>query len=229
MLAGAGLGLLVADLEHSTLTAADVVAIVRAADAHDVPVVVRIGTGELAAAGRLLETGVGGIQVTGVERADVLAEIARSVRFAPRGARSVALSHRAGDYGGRSLADYLAEEPVTIAQIESRAAVAALPELLASDAQPDVWFIGPLDLSTDLGHPGELDHPEVRAAIDEIVASVCASRGRIGAFARDVEDARAWLERGAQLILLGSDVTILGAAARGAVTALGGSFATGAV
>jgi 4-hydroxy-2-oxoheptanedioate aldolase len=229
VLAGAGLGVLVADLEHSTLTPTDVVAIVRAADAHDVPVVVRIGAGELAGAGRLLETGVEGIQVTGVERADALAEIRRSVRFVPRGARSVALSHRAGDYGRRSLTDYLADEPVTIAQIESRAAIAALPELLAAEAQPDVWFIGPLDLSTDLGRPGELDHPEVRAVIDGVVASVGASGGRIGAFARDVEDARAWLERGAQLILLGSDVTILGAAARGAVRALGGSFATGAV
>ncbi|MGH2851230.1 MAG: hypothetical protein ACRDLP_11500, partial [Solirubrobacteraceae bacterium] len=85
MLAGAGLDVLVADLEHSTLTPADVAAIVRSADAHGVPVVVRIGTGELGGAGRLLETGAAGIQVAGVERVDALAEIRRSVRFAPRG------------------------------------------------------------------------------------------------------------------------------------------------
>jgi 4-hydroxy-2-oxoheptanedioate aldolase len=158
VLAGAGFGALVVDLEHSTLGPADVVAIVRAADTYGVPVVVRVGPAELSGVGRLLETGVAGIQVTEVESAVLLADIRRSVSFAPRGARSVALSHRAGGYGARSLADYLSEEPVTIAQIESRAGVAALPELLASDAQPDVWFIGPLDLSTDLGHPGEVDH-----------------------------------------------------------------------
>jgi 2-keto-3-deoxy-L-rhamnonate aldolase RhmA len=227
VLAGAGFGALVVDLEHSTLGPADVVAIVRAADTYGVPVVVRVGPAELSGVGRLLETGVAGIQVTEVESAVLLADIRRSVSFAPRGARSVALSHRAGGYGARSLADYLSEEPVTIAQIESRAGVAALPELLASDAQPDVWFIGPLDLSTDLGHPGEVDHREVRAAIDDVVGAVRDSGGRLGVFARDADDARQWVQRGAQLILVGSDVTMLGGAARAAVGALESLFATG--
>jgi 4-hydroxy-2-oxoheptanedioate aldolase len=221
VLASSGLDVLVVDLEHSTLGPSDVVAIVRAADVHDVPVVIRLGTGELAGAGRLLETGAAGIQVTGVQRAETLAEIRSSVRFAPDGRRSVALSHRVAGYGHRPLADYLNEEPVTIAQIETGAAVAALPELLASEFQPDVWFIGPLDLSTDLGRPGELDHLEVRASVDGVVARIAAAAGRIGAFAGDAEDARAWSERGAQLVLLGSDVTILGAAARRLVAAFG--------
>ena len=43
ILALAGFGVLVADLEHSALDAGDVAAIVRAAEPHRVPVLARIG------------------------------------------------------------------------------------------------------------------------------------------------------------------------------------------
>ena len=223
ILAGAGFGVLVADLEHSTLSAREVAAIVRAADPHSVPVLARIGAGELDQAGRLLETGAIGIQVTGVEDVATLEEIHRSTRFPPAGRRSLALSHRGAAYGKLAVESFLRDEAarlVTIAQIESRAGVAALPELLASEHPPDLWLIGPFDLSADLGHPGELEHPQVSAAIDAAIEALRDAGARVGAFARDAADARDWRSRGAQLILISSDVTLLAVAARNAAQAL---------
>ena len=96
------------------------------------------------------------------------------------------------------------------------AGILALPVLLASPDQPDVWFIGPFDLSADLGRPGELEHPEVRAAIDGVLATLRGAGATIGAFARDGADARDWRSRGAQLILISSDVMLLAGSARSA-------------
>jgi 4-hydroxy-2-oxoheptanedioate aldolase len=189
-----------------------------------VPVLARIGAGELDQAGRLLETGATGIQITGVEDLGTLEHLHRATRFAPAGARSLALSHRAAGYGFLPVETFLADEAarlVTVAQIETRAGVAALPKLLASEHAPDVWFIGPFDLSADLGHPGEVRHPEVRAAIDGVLETLRSTGATIGAFARDAEDARDWRLRGAQLILISSDVTLLAGAARSASGALG--------
>ena len=42
----------------------------------------------------------------------------------------------------------------------------------------DVIHIGTNDLSTDLGHPGELTHPEVLAAIERVVKA-CRAHGKI--------------------------------------------------
>jgi len=106
---------------------------------------------------------------------------------------------------------------LTVAQVESRAGVAALGALLASPDQPDAWFIGPFDLSTDLGYPGDLEHPEVQKAFGEILSALEAAGSRIGVFARDGADAAAWRERGASFLLLSSDVTLLAGAARSAV------------
>ena len=224
VLALAGFGVLVADLEHSTLDAGDVAAIIRAAEPHRVPVLVRIGARELNQSGRLLETGAIGIQVTGVEEAATLEELHRETRFAPAGARSLALSHRAAAFGWTPFERFLRDEAarlLTVAQIESRAAVAALPALLAAAHAPDVWFIGPFDLSADLGHPGEVEHPEVSATIDEALDVLRGAGATIGAFARDGADARRWRQQGAQLILISSDVMLLAGSARNAVNALG--------
>jgi len=220
ILALAGFDLLVADLEHSTLALADVVGIVRAAELHAVPVIVRVSAADLDAAGRLLETGAIGIQVTGVERAETLARMRAATRFAPAGARSLAVSHRVAAFGRTSIGRYVDEAAaslVTVAQLESRAAVAALPALLDSPDAPDVWFIGPVDLANDLGHPGGHDHPEVTAVLGGVLDALRDRRAAIGVFARDAADAIAWRARGAQLILLGSDVTLLADAARAAV------------
>jgi 2-keto-3-deoxy-L-rhamnonate aldolase RhmA len=85
-----------------------------------------------------------------------------------------------------------------------------------------VWFIGPLDLSSDLGHPGAFSHPDVTRTIDDVLAAVHGRGARSGMFARDPEDARRWLARGVSLILLGSDLTLLAAAARDSLAVIRG-------
>jgi 2-keto-3-deoxy-L-rhamnonate aldolase RhmA len=220
ILAGSGFDLLVADLEHSSLTVADVATIVRAAEPFEVPVMARIAPSEIAQAARLLETGAIGVQVTDVVDPETLTELRRATRFPPAGRRSLALTQRDAGFGRITAPAYLeqaAARLLTVAQVESRAGVAALGALLASPDQPDAWFIGPFDLSTDLGHPGDLEHPEVQKAFGEILSALEAAGSRIGVFARDGADAAAWRERGASFLLLSSDVTLLAGAARSAV------------
>jgi len=227
ILALAGFDLLVADLEHSSLAAADVAAIARAAEGCTVPVIARIPADELPRAGRLLETGAIGVQVTDVADPRTLAELWRATRFPPEGRRSFALSQRDTGFGLIGAARYrqqAGERLLTVAQIESRAGVAALSEMLASPQQPDVWFIGPFDLSSDLGHPGKFEHPDVARVVNEILDQLREHRARIGAFARDAADVVAWRARGAQFLLLSSDVTLLAGAARGALAAARGGL-----
>ena len=219
ILAGAGFDLLVADLEHSSLTVADVATIVRAAEPFEVAVLARIHPAQVELAGRLLETGAIGVQVTDVVDTTTLAQLREATRFPPQGRRSLALTQRDAGFGRLGASAYIEQARarlLTVAQIESRAGVAALDTLLASPDQPDVWFIGPFDLSTDLGHPGELEHAEVRAAFATILEALQAAPAgpRIGVFARDAADAAAWHARGASLLLVSSDVTFLASAAR---------------
>jgi 2-keto-3-deoxy-L-rhamnonate aldolase RhmA len=222
ILACAGFDFLVADLEHSSLVIADVESITRAAAVHGVPVLARIGLHDLGVAGRILDTGIAGIQLTDVASRRSLAAASAAIRFPPAGRRSLSLSHRAARYGHLPAASFVreADEGVLIvAQIESRRGAAALDDMLAAPVLPDAWFLGPVDLSNDLGHPGEDGHPEVQAAFEGIVASLSAKAARLGVFARDIKQARSWIERGATFIVVSSDVMLLAGAARQVVAA----------
>jgi 4-hydroxy-2-oxoheptanedioate aldolase len=217
ILAGAGFDCLVADLEHSSLTVRDLETIVRAADVSRTPVIARLPAERLPDAGRAIEAGIAAIQVSNVSTPEDLHAARAAVTLAPGGHLGLSLSHRAAAFGAPAAGDYV--ERLTgglpfIAQIESRTGIAALPDLLALPDGPDAWFLGPMDLSADLGHPGRPAHPEVRAALHAAAGTIVAAGRALGVFAADDEDARDWRDRGARLVILGSDLAMIAGQAR---------------
>ena len=211
----AGYDFLIVDLEHSTLTMADVAGIVRTAELEAVPVIVRLTPVSLESAGRALDAGAAGIQVTDVGSLEVAESARAAVEYPPSGRRGLSFSHRAASFGLAPAAAYLAQHRRTplIGQIESREALVALPALLRSTAF-DALFLGPADLAASLGHPGDPDHESVRDALDEAATLVLANSTVLGVFARDADEASAWRSRGATFIASGSDLTLLARAAR---------------
>ena len=215
ILAGAGFDFLIADLDHSSLGLGDLEHIVRAASLHAASVIVRLSPADANQIGRVLDLGATGIQLTDVTTVAALEGARGAAVYPPAGHRSLALSHRAARYGREPVDDYLrraGDEFVLVAQIESGEGVAALPSLLES-AAADAWFVGPMDLSASLGHPGRFDDPPVRAVLDDAVDTILGSGARLGIFARDGEDAVSWRGRGATLVAVSSDYTLLASAA----------------
>jgi 2-keto-3-deoxy-L-rhamnonate aldolase RhmA len=156
------------------------------------------------------------VQITDVTSPELVAAARAATAFPPAGTRSLSLSHRAARFGAVPAAEAVAaaQEAVVVAQLESRAGLAALDALLAAPAQPDAWFLGPMDLSADLGHPGDLSHPEVAGALDRALQAVLAAGATAGAFAGASAAAADWRARGARLLVVSSDVALLASAAR---------------
>lgn len=219
----AGYDWLVADLDHSTLTLADVAGIIRTAELADVPVVVRLTPADLHLAGRALDAGAAGIQVSDVSSVETAAAAQAAAAYPPRGRRGLAFSHRAASFGLEAPASYLqrADESLAlIAQIESEEGVAALPGLLAGAAF-HAFFLGPTDLASSLGHPEDPDHPDVLAALERAAQTILTHGRTLGVFARSAEEASAWRGRGARLIACSSDLGLLSRAARADVSRFG--------
>ena len=105
------------------------------------PVLVRLAPARLSHAGRAIETGALGIQVTAVGSVQDVATGHRAMMLAPDGDLGLSFSHRAAGYGSDadSYLDRLRDKVMLIAQLESRAGLDALPELLAIDRPPDAW------------------------------------------------------------------------------------------
>ena len=99
-----------------------------------------------------------------------------------------------------------------ILQAEGKKAVENLDEILDVPGV-DVVFVGPYDLSSSLGHVGEIDHPEVVAYIKEIIAKATAKGVKVGCFADTVEGGKKWRDLGVKFIGYGCDFDIFTRAA----------------
>jgi 4-hydroxy-2-oxoheptanedioate aldolase len=76
-----------------------------------------------------------------------------------------------------------AGDVLTIAQIETPQAVAALDAILTAGLAgpaPDAFLIGPNDLAAAMGHPGRPTHPDVVAAVTYVAARLRATRRAFG-------------------------------------------------
>lgn len=213
------------DGEHSTITPRDCEQLARAAELQNVTPLVRVTTNQQPVILRFMDTGVMGAMVPMINSVADAEAAVRSIKYAPRGQRGLA-GVRAAAFGqvpGFNFKNYIAEannETLVIAQVETAAAVDALPDIVQIP-DIDVIFIGPTDLSQSVGVPGELQHPAVQELFDRIISIVTASDKALGILVPNAEAAKQWQARGARFVLVVMDA-LLGPACRGFLQAARG-------
>ncbi len=218
-LATGGYDFIVADLEHSSLSAGDVEGIVRACDAHDVPVIARIPASRLDLCGQLLDLGVTGLQVSDVASAATALSVRAAAHYPPVGERSLSLSTRAASFGAVPASAHIPAslaQTVLVGQIESREGLAAMPAIVESGVF-DALFFGPADLSVALREPGRgVAHPDVGSLLGEAISATAGTGGAIplGIFCASADEARQWAARGLTFLAIGTDLGTLHGAAR---------------
>jgi 2-dehydro-3-deoxyglucarate aldolase len=155
---------------------------------------------------RLLDAGFYNFLIPFVQSADEARHAVAATRYPPEGMRGVSVSQRSNRYG--TVANYFQEanQHMCVAvQIESREAVAAAGEIAAVPGV-DCVFVGPSDLAAGYGHLGDAAHPEVQAAIAHVFAQAKAQGKATGILAPVEADARRYMEMGATLVAVGSDL-----------------------
>lgn len=177
--------------------------------------VVRVPVGEAWMIKQALDAGAQTVLVPIVESADQARHLVRACRYPPEGIRGVgATAARATMFG--SVSDYIPTadaEICLLAQVENRAGMAALDDILTVEGVDGV-FIGPADLSTDMGYKGNSAAPEVRAAIADAIARIRAAGKAPGILGTTEEATQAYFDMGAQFVAVGLDVMLLANAAR---------------
>ena len=118
--------------------------------------------------------------------------------------------------GFGSIPDYVTtanDEICLLVQAESRRAIENLDEILAVDGVDGV-FIGPADLSADMGYPGNSDAPEVQDTIAQAISKIRAAGKAAGILTLTLDGAKKHLDQGATFVAVGMDTLILARAAR---------------
>ncbi|MCS7293812.1 MAG: aldolase/citrate lyase family protein, partial [Dehalococcoidia bacterium] len=192
----------VLDAEHGHITPQVAYGMVLAAEGSGVCPLVRIPTIDEGVIQTYLDLGAAGLFVPRVETRDDLARIEAASYYYPLGQRG--LGHvRSGRYGYHdTLKEYMTktnEMLVLIVQVETARSLELL-ETMATDPLVDGIFVGATDLSQSMGHPGEIQHPEIQAAIRRTIETV-GGRKPLGMSVRDPDGIAAAVSRGFRLIL----------------------------
>lgn len=215
IVARAGYDWALLDLEHGMTTEADLLAQLMAVQATPTAAVVRVVSAERMRVGRVLDLGADGLMIPRLETAEAMRETVSWMRYPPEGIRGVAAGTRGAGYATVPHAQIrtINERVLGVFQVESRAAVAAIDALAAMEGV-DVLFVGPADLSHEMGIPGEFSHPRFIEALDR-VSTVARAHGKAaGMLVRDASEVPAYLARGYGFLGIGSDSGLVMSGAR---------------
>ena len=157
------------DCEHGVFSPEALEQACIAGDAVGLPLMVRPANARPETILAALDRGAAGVQVPHVATAAQAAAVVRAVKYAPLGERGLGTSVRAAGYGvDLDVAAYVARanhDTLVCVQIEDREGLGNVAEIAAVPGV-DVLFVGPMDLSQALGHPGDLTRPDFRREVE---------------------------------------------------------------
>lgn len=215
MMGTAGFDWLLVDNEHSPNDLRSTIAQLAVLEASDSHTIVRVPLGETYIIKQMLDAGAQSILVPMVESAEQARDLVRDVTYPPAGRRGVGYSlARASRFA--AITDYgqtADAEICLLVQVENRAGMAALDDILAVDGVDGV-FIGPADLAADMGHMGDINHPDVQEAIMDALRRIRAAGKAPGILATQEKMAQDALDAGAQFVAVGADSMLLVGSAR---------------
>ncbi|WJY16269.1 4-hydroxy-2-oxoheptanedioate aldolase [Pectobacteriaceae bacterium CE90] len=210
LLAGAGFHWLLIDGEHAPNDVRSVLGQLQAIAPYNSHPVVRPPWNDPVIIKQLLDTGAQTLLIPMVQTAADAELAVKACRYPPHGIRGVGSALARASRWNR-IADYLVradEQICVLVQIETRQGVENLDAILAVEGVDGV-FIGPADLSADMGFPGNPTHSDVQAVIEQAIDRILAADKAPGILMANEKRAQHYLERGALFVAVGVDTTLL--------------------
>ena len=199
------------DQEHGGLTYEQIVLASVCARANNFDCLVRMAPTNYAQVTQNLEAGAGGVMAARIESAAQAEEFVRWSKFAPRGMRGMNSSGRDAHFTHKTQAQFAADanrEHLVSIQIETLSALEEVDKIAAIDGV-DLLFVGPSDLSQELGILGQWESAKLWEAIGRVDAA-CRKHGKHwGTVTPNTAYADRAAETGCRMLSFGGDVICL--------------------
>lgn len=213
VVAGSGAGWLLVDGEHSPNDLRSIMAQLQVIAAFPCEGAVRLPCDDPVLVKQFMDAGARSLMVPNVRTAAQARDIVAAMTYAPRGFRGFSVGHRANQFG--RIAGYhqkARENQLLAVQIECETGIANAREIAAVEGV-DVLFVGPGDLSTNMGAMGNPGAQHVQDAIAAVRQAAADAGKASGILAPAKADADRYLRDGFTMVAVGSDLGLL---ARGA-------------
>ena len=208
LLAHAGFDWVLLDTEHSPNELPMVQQQLQAMHGGAATPIVRVPWNDMVMIKRYLDIGAQSLLLPYVQTVEEAKNAVAYTRYPPEGVRGVAGATRAVGYG--RIKDYhktAHQELCLLVQVETRKAMANIDAIAAVEGVDGV-FIGPNDLSADMGYLGNWQHPEVWKVM-EAAAKKIRQAGKAPGILVGEADGKRCLDMGYLFVAVGSDVGML--------------------
>ncbi len=211
IMAGTGFDWLVLDTEHAPNDYIEVYSQLQACDAAGTTTqpLVRVPWNDKVMIKRYLDIGAQSLLIPMVETVEDAKAAVAATRYPPKGVRGYCGAPRASKFG--RIKDYpfvFESELCLIVQIETKVALSNIEKIAAIEGI-DGLFIGPGDLSADLGFIHDTKNPEVLRVIEDALRRINAAGKPAGILCPDEALAHKYIEMGFNFIAVGSDQGLL--------------------
>jgi 4-hydroxy-2-oxoheptanedioate aldolase len=203
----AGLDFTIIDAEHAPFNPETIDQCVRVGDFCGLEAIIRVHDNFPVYIQRAMDLLPAAIMVPQVSFREDAQRVIQAAYFPPKGSRGFSPNIRFAGYSSDNTPDLTRlanENACVICQVEGAEGIENLGEILSIDGI-DAIFIGPHDLSASIGHPGELDHPEVEEKMKEIITKTGEHGKTVGSFCQNLEMAKKWRRIGIRFLTVGVD------------------------
>lgn len=203
------------DLEHGAGSEKDVLSQLQALESTPTATIIRVESADHARISRVLDMGADGVMCPKVNNAEEAKKVVNGIHYPPFGNRGVAKMVRTTAFG-LNFDQYYAESKdniLGVIQIETLESLNHLDTIVALEGV-DVLFIGPADLSMEMGIFGQFDNPIFLDAVKSIVKAAENAGKATGILFFNTNEYKKYHDMGIRFIACGADATFVANGAR---------------
>ena len=197
------------DMEHAPNDLRNVVNQMQAIKATGGECLVRIPVLDHIYAKRLLDAGATTIMFPQINNINDAKNAVKSVKYPPIGIRGIAGATRANNFGREVNYVEIADEKIcVICQIESLEACKNVKDIATTDGV-DLLFVGPGDLSADMGLIKDRNAKEVKEMALKVLKNANECNKPCGIMVSNITEAKEMLQLGFKVIAVTTDLVLL--------------------
>lgn len=210
------------DAEHNAIHLETVQKMLQSLKATPTYGMVRIPTLSYENVAGALDAGADALLIPQIRTIDDIHRLKEYSQYPPIGHRGSGPS-RLWDYGD-SITQLAAGQDINrttniVVQLETVQAVEHIDEIVQSDFI-DMFFIGPGDLSMDMGIFAQFSNPKLTDTIMMLREKTAKAGKRLGIFAGNFEAAKSWYAKGFDMCIVNSELALLSSAVVGEISKL---------
>lgn len=199
------------DQEHGAVPHAQLELLLTACRAAGLDAFARVPPTDYATIMRPMEAGCSGIMAAQIRSLDEVDQVANWSKYPPQGTRGLFLGCAETSFGSIPPSQHIQQanrDRWLAIQIETAEAIERVDQIAAHPAV-DWLFVGPSDLSCNLGVPGQFSHPTFVQALEAVAQAVKKVGKPWGTLAPNREFADTCRELGCQLFSIVGDLDLV--------------------